>query len=198
MLKNPDDRRARRTRKLLKESLLNLMSKKRFSDISVSDVTEGADMNRATFYLHYANTQQLLQSVEKDLLAQAQELLDAHMQETIEGGSIRPVLEPILDFVVEERKLCTMLFENDRDSQFTEHLLQLIQHNGAEIVEARFYAQDKQRLSYLLGFVTCGLMGMIRTWFQGGMELPKEELLTAAEQMVDGAVIHLIEEAETC
>lgn len=31
MLKNPEDRRARRTRRLLKESLLEMMKQKRFS-----------------------------------------------------------------------------------------------------------------------------------------------------------------------
>ena len=35
MLKNPEDRRARRTRRLLKESLLELMEQKHFSEISV-------------------------------------------------------------------------------------------------------------------------------------------------------------------
>ena len=52
MQKNSEDRRARRSRKMLKESLLDLMRKKPFSDISVRDVTDRADMNRGTFYLH--------------------------------------------------------------------------------------------------------------------------------------------------
>lgn len=64
MLKNPEDRRARRSRRMLKESLLELMKKKTFSEISVRDVTDGADMNRGTFYLHYAGTAELLQSLE--------------------------------------------------------------------------------------------------------------------------------------
>ena len=77
MLKNPEDRRARRTRRLLKESLLELMEQKHFSEISVRDVTDNADMNRTTFYLHYTDTTQLLQSMEEDLLAEAQVLVDA-------------------------------------------------------------------------------------------------------------------------
>ena len=64
MLKNPENRRARRTSRLLKESLLEMMKQKRFSEISVRDVTDSADMNRTTFYLHYTDTTQLLQSME--------------------------------------------------------------------------------------------------------------------------------------
>lgn len=90
MLKNPEDRRARRTRRLLKESLLELMEQKHFSEISVRDVTDNADMNRTTFYLHYTDTTQLLQSMEEDLLAEAQVLVDAHIQETVADGTLRP------------------------------------------------------------------------------------------------------------
>lgn len=88
MLKNPEDRRARRTRRLLKESLLELMEQKHFSEISVRDVTDNADMNRTTFYLHYTDTTQLLQSMEEDLLAEAQVLVDAHIPGN--GGGRHP------------------------------------------------------------------------------------------------------------
>lgn len=193
MLKNPEDRRARRTRRLLKESLLGLMQQKCFSEISVRDVTESADMNRSTFYLHYADTAQLLQSAEEDLLADAQALIDSHIRESVEDRTVRHMFEPILDFVVEHREICTILFENNGVSQFTEHLQQLIQHNGAEIIRAWFRPRDEQQLSYLLGFITYGLIGLIREWFQGGMELPKEELLTTAERLVDGATARLLQ-----
>lgn len=193
MLKNPEDRRARRTRRLLKESLLGLMRQKCFSEISVRDVTDSADMNRSTFYLHYTDTAQLLQSAEEDLLAEAQALIDSHIRESVEDRTVRHMFEPILDFVVEHRETCTILFENNGVSQFTEHLQQLIQYNGAEIIRAWFRPKDEQQLSYLLGFITYGLIGLIREWFQGNMELSKEELLTTAERLVDGATARLLQ-----
>ena len=189
MLKNPEDRRARRTRRLLKESLLELMEQKHFSEISVRDVTDNADMNRTTFYLHYTDTTQLLQSMEEDLL------VDAHIQETVAAGTLRPVFEPILDFVVEHREVCTILFENNEVSQFAEHLQQLIHRNGTEVIRAWFQPMDDQQLSYLLRFITYGLIGLIREWFQKNMDLPKEELLVTAEFLVDGATSRLLKDA---
>ena len=195
MLKNPEDRRARRTRRLLKESLLEMMKQKRFSEISVRDVTDSADMNRTTFYLHYTDTTQLLQSMEEDLLTEAQMLVNAHIQETVADGSLRPVFEPILDFVVEQREVCTILFENNEVSQFAEHLQQLIHRNGTEVIRAWFQPMDDQQLSYLLRFITYGLIGLIREWFQKNMDLPKEELLVTAEFLVDGAASRLLKDA---
>lgn len=195
MLKNPEDRRVRRTRRLLKESLLELMREKNFSQITARDVTDNADMNRSTFYLHYPDTTALLQSAEADLLAETQSLVDEYIQGSAADRSIRRLFEPVLDFVVEHREICTMLFENDEASQFTEHLQKLIQRNGAGLVRVWFQPKDEQQVSYLLGFVTYGLIGLIREWFQGDMETPKEELLTTAELLVDGAASGLLKSA---
>lgn len=191
MLKNPEDRRARRSRKMLKESLLELMKKKSFSEISVRDVTDGADMNRATFYLHYAGTAELLQSLEADLLAEAQELIDAHIPETVARGNVRPVLEPVLDFVVEHRETCKILFANSEASGFIQALQLLIRKNGTSLLEAWFHPQDQSRTDYFLNFITWGFIGLLEEWFDQDMALPKGELVDTAQRVADGAAAGL-------
>lgn len=131
----------------------------------------------------------------EDLLEDAQKLIDSHIQETVANGTMRPIFEPILDFVVEHRDICTVLMENNAASHYTEYLHQLIQRNGGEIIRAWFSPKDDQQLSYLLGFVTSGLIGLIVEWFQDGLSLPKEELLSTAELLVDGATSKLLKES---
>lgn len=54
------DRRVRRTRRLLGEAVLALMLEKEYDAITIQDITEQADLNRATFYLHYNSKEELL------------------------------------------------------------------------------------------------------------------------------------------
>ena len=197
MLKNPEDRRARRSRKLLKESLLELMKRKTFSDISVRDVTDAADMNRATFYLHYSGTAELLQSVEEDLLAELQSLVDAHMQETFAVGSVAPVFEPVLDFSVEHRETCTILFASSEASGFFQAIQRLVHENGAPLVRTWFRPADPRLTDYLLNFLAWGFIGLLSEWFEKDMALPKAELLAAAQRMADSASAGLFEERRT-
>jgi len=197
MLKNPEDRRARRSRKLLKESLLELMKRKTFSDISVRDVTDAADMNRATFYLHYSGTTELLQSVEEDLLSELQALVDAHMQETVATGSVAPVFEPVLDFVVEHRETCTVLFAGSEASGFLQALQQLVHKNGAPLVKTWFHSVDPRVTGYLLNFLAWGFIGLLKEWFDQDMALPRGELLAAAQRMADSAAAALFDERRT-
>lgn len=197
MLKNPDDRRARRSRRLLKESLLELMKRKSFADISVRDVTDAADMNRATFYLHYSGTAELLQSVEEDLLAELQDLVDAHMQETVAVGSVAPVFEPVLDFAVEHRETCTILFASSEASGFFQSIQGLVHENGAPLVRTWFRPADPRLTDYLLNFLAWGFIGLLSEWFEKDMALPKSELLSAAQRLADSAAAGLFEERRT-
>ena len=58
-----DDRRIQRTRKLLRESMLALILEQGYDDISIQDVTDRANLGRATFYLHYREKDDLLADV---------------------------------------------------------------------------------------------------------------------------------------
>lgn len=197
MKNETEDRRSRRSRRLLKEGLLALMREKRFSEITVRDITERMDLNRGTFYLHYPDTTALLQSVETDMLAEAQALIDAHMAQTREERTLRPVFEPILDYVVEHREVCQALFVNNSSSNFTDRLHQLIRTNGLPLAQAWFHPSSQERMEYLLSFVTYGLIGLMKTWFDQGMTLPKETLVSAADRMVQGAGEGLLETSTT-
>ena len=48
------DRRVRRTKTLLLQGLIQLMEVKDIKDISVKELSDLADINRGTFYLHYS------------------------------------------------------------------------------------------------------------------------------------------------
>lgn len=68
-----NDPRAKRTRRLLQEALTDLMRKKKFHEISVQDITTRAEINRATFYAHFVDKYELLNSQIRDSF---QSLLD--------------------------------------------------------------------------------------------------------------------------
>ena len=64
MLSNPKeeklDPRVKRTRSLILQSFSDLLAEKGFESISVQDVTDKAQINRATFYAHFVDKYELL------------------------------------------------------------------------------------------------------------------------------------------
>lgn len=76
--KGREDRRVRRSRRQLSEAILALLQEKPYDDITIQEIAERADLNRATFYLHYGSKEELLAAA---LEAQFDELV-ASMPDT--------------------------------------------------------------------------------------------------------------------
>ena len=79
------DRRIRRTKRLLRQALAELMNEKEFKDITVKEITERADLNRGTFYFHYTDTYDLKDKIENELVDVFRESLDSY-QPTEDNG----------------------------------------------------------------------------------------------------------------
>src|SRR3989337_4369074 len=58
--KNRPDRRIQRTRQALRRTLMELIKEKGYDSISVEEITQRANLGRATFYLHYKDKEDLL------------------------------------------------------------------------------------------------------------------------------------------
>jgi AcrR family transcriptional regulator len=63
------DPRITRTRKLLREALGSLLAEKNFESISVQDIAAASTVNRATFYAHFTDKFDLLDSMIRDDVA---------------------------------------------------------------------------------------------------------------------------------
>src|SRR5579883_1932312 len=59
-MSNTPDRRVLRTRRALREALIQLVLERGWEDVGVQDVCERADVGRSTFYLHFADKEELL------------------------------------------------------------------------------------------------------------------------------------------
>ncbi|MCY1081077.1 TetR/AcrR family transcriptional regulator [Archangium lansingense] len=66
----PVDPRVHRSRAMLRDALLGLIRERDFDAISVQDITERAQLNRSTFYLHYRDKDELLTHIMRDMLSE--------------------------------------------------------------------------------------------------------------------------------
>jgi AcrR family transcriptional regulator len=57
------DRRVQRTRVMLRDALITLILERGYDDLTIQDITDKADLRRATFYLHYKDKEELLLKV---------------------------------------------------------------------------------------------------------------------------------------
>ena len=88
------DARVRYTQHALKQALLTLLKEKSVNKITVKEVCELAELNRATFYSHYSDCFALLEAIENELLeAFAQSLT------LIKSFDVAALIEAIYDMI---------------------------------------------------------------------------------------------------
>lgn len=66
--RHDSDKRVIRTKKAIKSALFRIMEEKDISSISISELTQEANVNRRTFYTHYRNITDILDEIEGDLV----------------------------------------------------------------------------------------------------------------------------------
>lgn len=97
-----EDRRSRRTTRLLKEALVALVLERGFDAVTVEDVTERADLSRATFYKYFKDRHALLDQIVVDLQEELAVRTHHHELAASKGFTGRPVRE-LLRHALEER-----------------------------------------------------------------------------------------------
>lgn len=119
MLKNPQDRRAKRTAMQIREILFFLMQKKAIHQITVSEICKACQINRATFYDHYRDVFDLVQDMEQDMLLALQELMDTVSPEEAEATDVSRLF---FTFLAEHREMLNLLVTSERSREFCARL----------------------------------------------------------------------------
>ena len=61
------DKRVAKTQKAVKDALLKLLAQKDFKQISITDLAREAGINRATFYMHFNSTHEVVSAIGVDI-----------------------------------------------------------------------------------------------------------------------------------
>jgi len=99
------DRRAARSKRLIIEALRELILKKDFKEISVSDIVNHADVGRATFYAHFEDKDDLSRFMFSQLLAQIeQEIQEILNEKEIQKNPFQILVPSLALFRIAEEK----------------------------------------------------------------------------------------------
>ena len=93
------DRRVRRSRRALQQALVEATLDKGYEAVTVEDITERADVARATLYAHFHDKEDLLAAVAEDFVVGILTAVEAAEEgtESLDGRATRVMLEYVLE-----------------------------------------------------------------------------------------------------
>jgi len=184
-----EDRRVRRTKQLIKQSLIELMHEKPFNEIKIKDITERADLNRGTFYLHYVDIYDLLSSIENEIFETLEKLLLVYHSNSLQISCF-DLLKEVFSYIETNRDLFEALLNSQVEEAFLTKLQALIKTLGLELMQATYKDTSLPHYSYFLSFVLNGVLGVTEQWFKNGMDLSSKEMATMINHFImDGVSI---------
>ena len=179
MRSDKDDRRVKYTKMVLKESFINLLDKKDISQITIKEICEDADINRATFYAHYSDQYDLMQKIENELFENVSSYLSDFTQNDTDFH-LTEMITKILEYIKENSKLCKLLLSERGDLNFQKRIMMLVYDKNIKI-PAGSGELSEQDAEYIYSFIITGCVGLIQKWLDDDM---KKSALTMAELVV--------------
>jgi AcrR family transcriptional regulator len=118
------DTRIKKSKQLLKKSLLILMKKKSLNKITIKELCELVGLNRSTFYSNYEDINDLLLDVHMEVFHNMSEVMgDSWMTpyETTYEERVASIIK-ILNYFKENHKIIELFLTNNNNNQFEKHL----------------------------------------------------------------------------
>lgn len=168
MIGRKEDVRIRRTKKLLLHSLTKLLEKKPLNKITVTELTDLADVSRATFYLYYKDARDMMRQVEDEMFNKFNLILEQYVNRKLSYDDLLTFNTYIFDFVKQYEDMCRFLLGPNSDYVFVEKFKKTIKDS--------YEKSDNEDISYISTFIISGYMGVIQQWLENNMKTPLEDM----------------------
>lgn len=175
------DRRVRKTKAQLLQSLMTLMQEKDIKDISVKELSDLADINRGTFYLHYRDVYDMLSQVEDTIFQEFNEILDKNFAPDNEAA-LYSVLEDIFTYLDANRLIGRTLLGPHGDLAFVNRMKELVKLRLLRLQDAGMPASPD--FDYYYAFITSGCIGLIQSWMNREDPEPPARIAALVEKMI--------------
>ncbi len=170
---NHTDRRVKRTKKALRDALFELLETKTINQITVTELTTLADVNRATFYFYYTDLIDMLQQIQNEAYQLFSDIISESNSSinTIEGFT--EYADSLLKFCKDHERLCRFIINNDVNNQLFQQI-QFLMLNNIPNTKDNFSENNPAR--YSTNFILTAITGVLIDWMNEGMKIPTREL----------------------
>jgi AcrR family transcriptional regulator len=162
---------------MLMDSLVKLLNRKEFDDISVQEIADEATLNRATFYLHYPDKNALLRAMSAERFRE----LIARRGLTFSNcdGALRAIALGVCDYLAETTGCPSQLAKMPLEASIIPAVEDMFREgSGQHTLKPGI---DPELLATTAAWA---IFGAARGWYQTPERIPAEEMAAKIESVV--------------
>ncbi len=168
-----EDRRVKRTKRVLREHLFRLLETKTIDTITVKELTEKADVNRSTFYFYYKDINDMIIQIQNDIFEVFYETVIAPQASFITVEDFTEYLLRFFLFCKEYEDICKFVVSNDPNNVLAKKIKKaLLEH----IPDSHKVFPEEDPKRYLTCFAVSAMWETVIQWMYDGMKVPPENV----------------------
>lgn len=184
MAKEREDRRTQFSKKMIRESLYELMKEKPLNKISVTEICAKADVNRSTFYAYYTDIYDLNQKIIKEFFSLQKKVIK-HIKDSIKTKTsldaftyedFYTITYYYLKTVEENTDLYKFIFNQNTTTSVHASFGKVTYHTVKGVLNPIIDESRAEELKQAYTFVSGGTTALIMKWIENGCDTPLEEI----------------------
>ena len=147
------------TKTYLREAFFSLLEERPINQVTVSALTKKAGVSRGTFYLHYLDINDFIQSIKSEIYS----VIEEHLQDDLFHDAELSKLTFLIDYVEDNFAVFKALIGKNGDKAFEAYLIGAIKR--FILGHAKVSYQDKTiPETYVIDILTMSVIAIIYTW----------------------------------
>jgi AcrR family transcriptional regulator len=190
-MKNKMDRRIQRTRQALRKALMELITEKGYDSLSVEEITQRADIGRATFYKHYKDKEDLLVDEFSELANERARSLSGipfsawlpGAENPDQGMETRPSPPFLLVFqhIADNAELYRILLKSEKSDRILERIRKIVAQSITGFMQTKLENDPipllfEVPIDLLAAYFSGALLSCVDWWMEQGNSYSTEEM----------------------
>jgi len=187
-----EDRRVRKTKKVLRDSLAELLTEKSIQNITIRELTDKADVHRSTFYANFVDIYDLYNHVEDTVIDELRDIfLNVHNLDSTQCVAL------LFQYIYANKQTSRLVLGNYVSTSFLHRVSALFKDLCVAHWRTTYPLNgENDKLEIYAHFLFSGYLGVIRDWVVSDFSQSESELMSIISE-IDRNIEHLIEQKFT-
>lgn len=178
----------------IREAFVDLLAQKPFYKIKITDITKVANINRSTYYYHYYDINEILDTVVKvaveDLIEKMSQSISTHEKFTVDKS---PSTKVMFDHIYKYKKYYTILMRSDVSYRFNNKFVEALTDFNYRLnitfddASEMFINRDMHANSH-----SYAILGQVQYWINNNFEYSAEYMSEQLTNFMLGKVNNLL------
>ena len=175
------DIRYLRTEKLIFDAFAKLLSEKPYEKITVQDIADEAMINRATFYAHYADKDDLQKGIQQQVLEQMSDMIDAAQITNGERVKVKRAEKLLAEFyhgLEKNAAIAKIVLKSISQEVMQEEFGSLVHEKYDHLLAKLNVTESGEQVptDFVVAYLTSIFTGTLLWWIKSNFSMPAKEL----------------------